>query len=675
MGSDGDGMNEEEKGKKDETKRASGAANDNGDTIKDAGDVLRQGMKLSRKQARPIASAGRSKRRAGAIFADCPVVLCPAYAEAPIPADLMIPAEYELAAGGRLFRRPRSEDEGSKLLAESVPLVSSKLVDDRTQEHRVELAFVDEGKWKRQVVDRKVLRQVREISDALSQIGAPITVDDAKPIAQWLCRLEEVNKSRLPRLRAVAGGWHFVGGARRFVLGKEALGPDGQPAAELRPDNRGDRALATASIRRHGSRDAQLANLRRGYEASEQAAMFILASFAAPLLEPLGMPNFAVHLMGDSSKGKSTMMLLAAGLYGQPYEKERDPFVASWSSTNVGVELRASTLCDLPLCLDESHQMPEAARMRAVYMLVNGQGKTRGTRDVTMVAPLRWRTILLSSGEQALVDPHGRTGAQVRTIQFHVDDFGKLVSEEVEAIGATASQHYGHIGREWILHLLNAGPDDFRGLYDEVRATAKAIRHELPDSSLNARQAYAFALLVVTEKLVSRLFGIGTPREEVARRMAVDLTKREEVVPQHERAWQAVREWVRARPASFPPVRLRGPKRKEATSEQGNVQVYGYRNGVDGGYLLLLPGEASGFLKERGLDLRVCARAWHRAGKLVRGGGRHLTKRCSINGGRDEFYWLHMPDLCAANDNFSDDLSDAADAYHEDDSSRVVANF
>ena len=60
---------------------------------------------------------------------------------------------------------------------------------------------------------------------------------------------------------------------------------------------------------------------------------------------------------------------------------------------------------DALLCLDEIAQLSNSKEAGDVaYMLANGQGKSRASRDATLRRLARWKTLFLSTGEVSLAD-------------------------------------------------------------------------------------------------------------------------------------------------------------------------------------------------------------------------------------------------------------------------------
>jgi putative DNA primase/helicase len=87
-------------------------------------------------------------------------------------------------------------------------------------------------------------------------------------------------------------------------------------------------------------------------------------AFTGPLLWPLAMDGGGFHLRGASSRGKSTLLGVAASVWGAP------SFMQSWRATDNGIESIASACSSTLLVLDELYQVSPKSAGEIVYMLV-----------------------------------------------------------------------------------------------------------------------------------------------------------------------------------------------------------------------------------------------------------------------------------------------------------------
>ena len=126
----------------------------------------------------------------------------------------------------------------------------------------------------------------------------------------------------------------------------------------------------------------------------------VSAAFAGPLLNLRGSETCGFHFVGDSSLGKSTLLKVAASVYGHPEHYPR-----TWRATDNALEATAAAHSDCLLVLDEIGQIEPRIVGETVYMLGNGEGKSRATETGgSRGSSHRWRLVFLSSGEKTLMD-------------------------------------------------------------------------------------------------------------------------------------------------------------------------------------------------------------------------------------------------------------------------------
>ncbi len=123
--------------------------------------------------------------------------------------------------------------------------------------------------------------------------------------------------------------------------------------------------------------------------------IFILSySFLPPFLKKFNLPNFGIHLFGESSIGKTTLLNLCASLWGSPVEQ--------WNGTPIGFEELAYRYKDTLLCLDEIHQIKNSQLPDIIYSLGNGGGRIRFKSREKFKSRKLFKINFLSSGESSI---------------------------------------------------------------------------------------------------------------------------------------------------------------------------------------------------------------------------------------------------------------------------------
>ena len=158
------------------------------------------------------------------------------------------------------------------------------------------------------------------------------------------------------------------------------------------------------------------------YCASNSRLMFAVAmAFAGPLVGLLGLESGGFHLVGESSIGKSTALAVAASVYGNK------DYVRTLRATDNGLEGLAAQHNHALLILDELSQLNSRIAGEVLYMLANGQGKTRAFRTGLARNILIWCLLFLTSGELTLrahLESAGQTikaGQEIRSVNISAD--------------------------------------------------------------------------------------------------------------------------------------------------------------------------------------------------------------------------------------------------------------
>lgn len=239
----------------------------------------------------------------------------------------------------------------------------------------------------------------------------------------------------------------------------------------------------------------------------------ICTALAGPLLLPLRIEGGGVHLVGTSSRGKSTALRIAASVWGGP------ELVSTWRATSNGLEGRAGAANGTCLILDELGEVEPIEAGQTAYMLGNGQGKQRSNRMGEAREVKRWRLLFLSSGEIGLADKlaedRGRrtkAGQAVRLLDIPATGqafgvFDALHEHDTaagfsDALTRAAADSYGCAGPAFVQLLLG----DLERAIDDARQRIECINADLLADHSDAdgqvqRAAQRFGLIAATGEM------------------------------------------------------------------------------------------------------------------------------------------------------------------------------
>lgn len=184
-------------------------------------------------------------------------------------------------------------------------------------------------------------------------------------------------------------------------------------------------------------------------------------AFAGPLLTLTGLEGGGFSFEGESSCGKTTGLQIAASVWGDPKNHVRP-----WRSTDNALELTATLHNDNCLILDELAQVRAKVLDEAIYMLMNGSGKARASKDGSLRKSWHWRVLLLSSGELGLADKlqeagrRSKAGQDARFAGIPVSKADivnlhglKNSNQLILHIKRLAETNYGHAGRFYLKNI------------------------------------------------------------------------------------------------------------------------------------------------------------------------------------------------------------------------------
>ncbi|MFJ3368945.1 DUF927 domain-containing protein [Pseudomonas sp. NPDC086251] len=290
-------------------------------------------------------------------------------------------------------------------------------------------------------------------------------------------------------------GWHESGA---FVLPGRTIGSD---KVRYQASGKGQNLF---SLR--GDLEDWKTEVAAKCEGNPVLTLAIGCALAGPLLSLVGVLGGGVHLVGDSSSGKSLAQLIGSSVWGDP-----GIFAASWDMTKGGLEIEASSRNDTMLPLDEIKRADPKRVQEMAYSLANGQGKGTMTRDREARGKLNWRLLALSSGERSLSEHAAiggnaaHAGAELRMVDVNAgtrthrafDELHGLAGADFHRLLTVAvGAHHGHIGPAFVEKLLAS--DDRTGLLEDF-AGIRATFNE--DNAQAGRVADRFAVIALAGEM------------------------------------------------------------------------------------------------------------------------------------------------------------------------------
>ena len=218
-------------------------------------------------------------------------------------------------------------------------------------------------------------------------------------------------------------------------------------------------------------------------ESNSYWAFGLAAGFAGVVLGLLGELPCGINLSGETSKGKSVALRLAASVWAAPRDN-RGVFHAMNSTTNA-VEDLASMGSEAVLCLDEIGAMQRPQDLGAMlFSLSSGSGKARKAgRGAGLAEGAEYAPFILLSNERGLMETitsANRPGSYKAGLSTRFPDVdvtsGETQDSETIAKLDHAKAHFGHAGPAFVRWAMAEGWIDRA---DELKARVSAAASKI----------------------------------------------------------------------------------------------------------------------------------------------------------------------------------------------------
>lgn len=304
-------------------------------------------------------------------------------------------------------------------------------------------------------------------------------------------------------------GWHGDG----FVIGDTMLRENDEMPVFLNkripPHLR--KAMNCAGCPIEWSKYVNLVYNRPGAEPYQFA---ILGAFAAPLIKLVGSElwhGIPIALTGDSGLGKTTVGLVGTSAFATP---GRLLVSAHEAGTSMNALLQTvAAVRNLPVILDEVHDMPGANLPTLLYALSNGKPKSTLRADRSFRDDfIEWDTVSYITSNVNINDllaGFNRARAEATQLRVFEITLDQRTTQEVFAginvkhliDNQLLPNHYGHVGRRYIQEVIK-----HRTLITEQLRKLRAVYDATnPDSSRERFYIDLVAAVLVAGKLAKHL--------------------------------------------------------------------------------------------------------------------------------------------------------------------------
>ncbi|MFD9226118.1 DUF927 domain-containing protein [Streptomyces sp. NPDC060064] len=371
-----------------------------------------------------------------------------------------------------------------------------------------------------------------------------------------------------------------------------------------------------------------------------KSALVSGAYFAGPVLDSLDMLAHMVSVHGPGQQGKSTILTICAGCYGD-IKPRRQSLWMTWNSSKQGITQNLRLRGYLPLALDEHSSSGRTIKesSREISQMVAGAIRAMGTADGSpRESDGFWHSVILSSSNEPLKFEGQTEDLASRLQEFKAPFFpNKMVDSE----GAPAEE--GHPGAEHISKRLKRLARDHGGwpvewavklgMYRAPNlAQLRKLHLELcakyrpAQGGIAATIAELHMAWVVGAHMLGTAIGIpglGAVAEvEAAARLAEAIEVSAEAnIPDSERLWNAL-DALRIEASAFPDI-----DKLPSAAEEGFRRLRGFTDSAKGQWWVIDP-VVRQTATEAGIDnVTAALRHLDELGVHIRGTGKHAQRK------------------------------------------------
>ena len=226
--------------------------------------------------------------------------------------------------------------------------------------------------------------------------------------------------------------------------------------------------------------------------------------FSAPVVglmsKEMDLDTLIIHLYGDTTKGKTTAVRVAAAPFGKPSDKENG-LIGTWNGTLNALIGKLADNSGLPFILDEASMKSKTDFTSMIYTIASGSEKARMSKEAQLREQQHWTTTVISTAEHSLLEKSKKNaGLSMRVFEFGNESWTTSASN-ADALKNGLNQHYGHAGVVFIKYLIEKGKDY---ILDKWQNWSRECYNKMTSvDRLSHRIADKLAILLTTAELVN----------------------------------------------------------------------------------------------------------------------------------------------------------------------------
>lgn len=260
----------------------------------------------------------------------------------------------------------------------------------------------------------------------------------------------------------------------------------------------------------------------------------------------LDCDNLLVHLVGESTTGKTTAGILALSTSSVPMANvdNKETHMRTWNSTKNALLQSLNGNHGFPVLFDEFSMNKDYSITDLIYSLIYGKDKSRLNGDSEQKFTNDFRTTIISTGEASMLNKTTKnTGLLVRLIEFSNIKW-TTSSNQATDIKKFCRNNYGLAIYKVAKYLLSTPVDEIEEIfYNEKKLYLEntTIKNEFSE-----RIAKKYAMLLLTLKVVSKALKLDFNHDAILQLLLDNERDTINETPSHvgERAYNSLLEYI-----------------------------------------------------------------------------------------------------------------------------------
>lgn len=325
----------------------------------------------------------------------------------------------------------------------------------QTDTYKVLIAYKNnKNQWKENIFPSDIISNARNIIK-LSNFGVNINSENAKNAVTYISEFQLANKEIIPTYNST------------YQLGWNTDYTSFLPFTEkdLYCDMREGFAKIYNALHEKGDKKKYMDFIKecRASNSKEQK-LAIATSLASVIVKICNINNFILHFYGESGKGKTLLLMLAASIWGNA--KKEGEYIASVKNTETSFETQLDFLNHLPFLCDDISASKDTTNKRSkndsyselIYFLCSGAGKGRATKDIMMQRLRSWQNCSITTAEKPITSEVSQLGEILRVIEIQTTD-EYIFRDELNSINTAEflNKNYGFLGKMFIDSIIEIG--------------------------------------------------------------------------------------------------------------------------------------------------------------------------------------------------------------------------